>query len=103
MMRRILKGTVIVGVVVLAVVLGVHTLNHDPDIASTESTGGMFSLAVPAFAQAVNADQFPHNEVGICAYVKLEQTIDLSRAETVFSGIEASETEYVIGLSSYQV
>ena len=97
MLRRIVKGTILVGAVVLASAFGVHIVNRDSEIASTDHTGSLFSLAIPAFAQNADVDQFPNNEVGICAYVELEQMIDLSRAETVYSGIEASETEYIIG------
>ena len=97
MLRRIVKGTIIVGAVVLASAFGAHIGSLDSEIASMDHTGGLFSLAVPAFAQNADADQFPNSEVGICAYVKLEQTIDLTRAEVVFKGIEAKEDEYVVG------
>lgn len=97
MLRRIVKGTLVVGVVVLSAALGARIGNRESNIASTENPGGLFSLSVPVFAQTASNDQFPHNEVGICAYVKVEQEIDLSRTEMVFSGIEASEDEYVIG------
>ena len=72
-------------------------------IRSTGESGdadGIFFLSAPAFAQAANTDEFPYNEVGICSYVDMGDSIDISRAKAVFAGIEAMEENYIIGTVS---
>jgi hypothetical protein len=97
MLGRVVKGMVLVGAVALALTLGVGLGPADTELSNIESARGIFTLAVPAFAQEVDANEFPHNEVGICAYVRFDNPIDLSKAKLAYSGIEASEAEYVIG------
>ncbi len=97
MLRRIAKGTVIVSAVLLAAAFGIRFGSQKSEPSGADHSGGLLFLTLPAFAQAARADEFPYNEAGISAYVDMGQAIDLARSETAFSGIEASEPEYIIG------
>jgi len=97
MLRRIAKGTVIVSAVLLAVAFGLRFGSLESERGGVGDSGGLLSLTLPAFAQAARSDEFPYNEAGISAYVDMGQAIDLTRSEKAFSGIEASEPEYIIG------
>lgn len=96
MSRWLRRGAVIAVLVAVAVILGVRFGGHEPAIGPSDGSG-FFALAPPAFAQTASADEFPHSEVGICAYVNMGDPIDLSRSESAFTGIEASEETYIIG------
>ncbi len=100
MSKRIVRRVVLIGVVAACVGLGVHLESPDSGSPETDRAGTHLTLAVPAFAQGAATNEFPHNEVGICAYVKLDQEIDIERAAAAFVAIEAQEEDYVIGTVS---
>jgi len=100
MSKRVLQGALVIGVVVLCVGLGIHLEPSDAWAPESETGHAQLTLVVPAFAQTVNTSDFPYNEVGICAYVKLEQAIEIGRAAAAFTAIEAQEADYVIGTVS---
>ena len=97
MRRRVLKAVLGLGVLALSLSLGIGLSVRNHDRALDGQPSNILSLSPPAFAQSVSTSEFPHNEAGICAYVDMGGPISLSQAETVFSGIEASETDYVVG------
>jgi len=99
MLRWIVRGAAATVLVAAALVLGLHLGGTDTS-QSGMSSGGSFLLSAPALAQTSGSDEFPHNEVGICAYVNLGDSIDLVRAEAAFSGVEANEEAYIIGTVS---
>lgn len=100
MSKRILRGMMAIGAAALCVGLGVHLESPDSRIPAAESARTQLALAVPAFAQTASTNEFPYNEVGICAYVKLDQNIEIGRASAAFVAIEAQEEDYVIGTVS---
>jgi len=100
MSKRVVRATIAIGAALLLVALGIHLESPDARVSEEESGHAQVALAVPAFAQTTNANDFPHNEVGICAYVKLDQDIEIGRAASAFVAIEAQEEDYVIGTVS---
>jgi len=98
MSKRVVRG--VIGAAVLCVALGVHLGPPGSQVAEEESARIQLALAVPAFAQTAGTNEFPYNEVGICAYVKLDQDIEIGRAAAAFVAIEAQEEGYVIGTVS---
>ena len=100
MSKRVIRGMVAIGAAVLCVALGMHFGSPDSQVAEEESARIQLALAVPAFAQTASTNEFPYNEVGICAYVKLDQDIEIGRAAAAFVAIEAQEEGYVIGTVS---
>ncbi|MFC2077821.1 hypothetical protein ACFLTM_03340 [Candidatus Bipolaricaulota bacterium] len=96
MVRWIGRAAAIAIVIAVALILGFHFGSDKPTTESGDA-GGIFFLSAPAFAETASADEFPRNEVGICAYVNMGDVIELSRAADAFSGIEASESDYIIG------
>ncbi|MEN6369792.1 MAG: hypothetical protein ABFD77_08865 [Thermotogota bacterium] len=97
MFGRIGRAIAVAGVLAFALALGWHPGSLWPSMPHEESTPGLLALSFPAFAQAAKVDEFPYSEAGICAYVDMKQAIDLTRSGPVFSGVEASELEYMIG------
>jgi len=96
--NRALKVFALVSILVL-LEGGLELKTYETIAPVPEGTArGAFSLGAPAFAQGVPADQFPTNEAGISAYVKVEQTIDLNSARAFFQGIQAEGTSYLIGI-----
>jgi len=98
MKRRTAKFLVVGGMLTLGLAIGLFIGRSPAGRSGVETVGESYSLAIPAFAQGVPADQFPMNEAGISAYVNLGQEIDLTRARSIFKGIEADESDYVIGI-----
>ena len=98
MRRRVLKAVLGLGGLALALGLGIGMTDLDHDRAIDGQPSNILSLSLPAFAQPPNTNEFPHNEVGICAYAGMGSAIDLSSADVVFSGIEASEADYTVGI-----
>ena len=100
MSKRVVRGAAAIAAAALCVALGLHLGSPDSQIAEEGSARMQVALAVPAFAQTASTNEFPYNEVGICAYVKLDQDIEIGRAAAAFVAIEAQEQDYVIGTVS---
>ena len=100
MSKRVIRGVITIGAAALCVALGLHLGSPDSRIIEEETGRIQLALAVPAFAQTASTNEFPYNEVGICAYVKLDQAIEIERAAAAFVAIEAQEEGYVIGTVS---
>jgi hypothetical protein len=104
MNRRAAKFLIVGGILVFGVLGGLfigHSPTKGPGINNASDS---FTLVAPAFAQGIPSDQFPMNEAGISAYVKVDQTIDLTKAKPLFKVLEDEKPGYIIGtveLSGY--
>ncbi|MBM3282945.1 hypothetical protein FJY90_01700 [Candidatus Gottesmanbacteria bacterium] len=55
------------------------------------------SFIQPAFAQGAEILDFPVDEVGITAYIKIEKAIDLKTIEFIFETVLVKASNYLIG------
>ncbi len=64
-----------------------------------------FSLIPPSFVKTASASEimsasaFPEDEAGISAYVNTTQEIDLEKLKTIFTAIDATGDNYIIGIT----
>ena len=96
--KKSVKLLVVTGILLLGLTVGFFAGRSPSDRSNLANMPSAFTLSMPAFAAGVPADQFPMNEAGISAYVNLGQKINLARARSAFKGIEADETDYIIGI-----
>ena len=98
MKRKMIMLAAIMGILVVGLSIGLSIDRFTGEEGFAESTGNSFALSVPAFAQGVPANQFPGSEAGISAYIKVDQSVNLTKATACFRGIQAEGTDYIIGI-----
>lgn len=93
---RFAKLLAFCGVVAVLTVGGFFTSQFFSSVDDTAPRS--ITLSAPAFAQAVPSDAFPTSEAGISAYFSAGKSVDISKARTLFRGIQASGSDYLIGI-----
>jgi len=83
--------------VVLFTCLYINNVSKDNAIGDEEEE---YLFVRPVFAQTASESTFLEQEAGMSIYMKANETIDLSKAKTVFKYIEKETSEYIVGSMS---
>jgi hypothetical protein len=94
-----MKVSVLLVAILVCSFFGVYFYARSGGRSNIVAEGGQtFPLVNPAFAQSVSTSTtFLEDEAGMSIYMNLGQSIDLSKAKTVYKTIEKETTDYIVG------
>jgi len=94
------RKNVVVLLILLGILLTYLYISNPSKDNSIGDKGEEYLFVRPVFAQTASEPTFLEQEAGMSIYMKANETIDLSRAKTVFKYIEKETSEYIVGSMS---
>jgi len=95
--KKMKMGVLLIAVLMISL-LGVYLYAGDQRSGMVAEASQTYLLVNPAFAQsATTGTTFLEEEAGMSIYVNIGQSIDLSKAKTVYKTIEKETSDYIVG------